>query len=251
MQFLQDFIVPAPTQGNLNDASGSQVNETQDEVMTEVEIEQTTSNDESDADVTVASLRVKTPLSHEASTSRSQSLLSTSRPSSEASVVSEAKRRILQKRNAPNLNHEYLQLQKKKVTLLEKEINRGDQPESADLHFFRSLLPYMEHLSLFDKLELRTSIQQLIFKKFQETMTQQQPSVQQKQQVVTPQQPPVRQKLQSDSCPRRPCHLQRESQYDETLTYQELLPVPQNENSNYPNKDTQEEEFNASFHFGF
>lgn len=113
MQFLQDFIVPAPTQGNLNNASGSQVNETQHEEMTEVEMEHSTSNDESDADVTVTSLRVETPSSHEASTSRSQSVLSTSRPSSEASVVSEAKRRILQKRKGPNLNHEYWQLQKK------------------------------------------------------------------------------------------------------------------------------------------
>lgn len=281
MQFLRDFTTPAPTHGNLYDASRSQVNETQDDSeITDDEIEHNTNNDESDADVAMnTSSLVATPSSHvesvsrrrqsEASTSRSQSQLSTSRPSSNASVGSEfVQRRIPQKRNAQNLNHEYLELQKKKVTLLEKEVNRGDEPESADLHFFRSLLPYMESLSLFDKLELRSSIQQLVFDKFKETMTQQQPPVRQKQQSVTQQQPPVQQKQQSVTqqqppmqqklqiFPRKPLQLQSESQYDETLTYQELspchpsqqpLPLPQYENNYYPR--TTQEEFNANSNF--
>ncbi|CAH1102269.1 unnamed protein product [Psylliodes chrysocephalus] len=55
MQFLRDYTTPAPTQGNLNDTRHSQVNETQQDASenTDDEIEHSTSNDESDADVTM------------------------------------------------------------------------------------------------------------------------------------------------------------------------------------------------------
>lgn len=244
LQFLTDYTSPAPTQGNLNDTRRSTISETQsDSEIYYDEIDHSTSNDENDADVTMnTSLQVTTPSEYaesasrrrqsEASTSRSHSQLSSSRPSSSASVGSEVlQRRIPQKRNSQNLNQQYLELQKKKVTLLEKEVNRGDEQESADLQFFRSLLPYMERLSLVDKLELRSTIQQLVFDKFKETMiqpvsvqqtkqpTQRQPRVpaQPKKQPVTQRQPPEQQNQE---------FLQSQSPLlDETPTYHELLPI--------------------------
>lgn len=248
MQFLRDYTRPAQTQGNLNDARRSQVDETQrdDNEITDDEIENISgSNHESDADdVTLHTPSVVTPLplrrrQSQASSSRSQSQMSTSRPSSTASVRSEFEpRRISEKRKTQNINQQYLELQKKKVTLLEKEVNRGEEPDSADLHFFKSLLPYMESMSLFDKLELRSKIQQLVFDTFKETVNQKQPE-QQKQQFVTPQQPLVQQTQPSDE--------PFLSEYDETLTYHELLPCQPSQQSlphNYCSMHT-EEEFNA------
>lgn len=48
------------------------------------------------------------------------------------------------------------------------KLHQDGDKESADLQFFKSLLPYMESFELFDRLEIRNKIQTLILEKYKE-----------------------------------------------------------------------------------
>lgn len=90
-----------------------------------------------------------------------------------------------QKRKRKDSCDQGLELQKKKLYLLEKVIESSkDNSETADLQFLKSLLPYMECLPLLDKLEVRTSIQHVVFEKFKEFTSRQKLEVQSQQQLL-------------------------------------------------------------------
>lgn len=192
MKFLLDFMSPAPTEGNLN--VRSQDEETQEASYDIYDDENTfRSNNESDTDSVLDT--TTRPQSQASTSSRAYSQASTpsqsqsqasSRHSNNASVARQflTNSRFSRKRKTDNFNEELLDIQKKKVDLLEKEVNSSKEVESSDLQFFRSLLPYMDHLTLLDKLELRSSIQGLVLEKFKKAINEQRPpSVQSNQQL--------------------------------------------------------------------
>lgn len=87
------------------------------------------------------------------------------RPSSSASTSSITSRQ--QKGNRKRLcdvrEERFLQIENKKLELLAQNLMHDEgKSESEELHFFKSLIPYMEKLSPIHRLKVRNKIQQVI-----------------------------------------------------------------------------------------
>ncbi|XP_063227164.1 uncharacterized protein LOC134537204 [Bacillus rossius redtenbacheri] len=63
---------------------------------------------------------------------------------------------------------ELIEIEKKKIALLEKEINTTEDP---DLNFFKSLLPYMHCFNGLQKLRVRAAIQEIVTREYEATQS--------------------------------------------------------------------------------
>lgn len=63
---------------------------------------------------------------------------------------------------------EFLSVEKRKVALLEKEVNMDSNP---DLQFFKSLIPYMANFNPIQKLRIRSKIQDIILQEHEKAST--------------------------------------------------------------------------------
>lgn len=138
MWFIKDTIAPSPTEGNLDTQS------------TYADCEE---NDE-DSENTVVGSDIE-PIVSPALTTPSHT---GSRPNSSSTSTSQNYRK---KRAAEQSDiDKYLDMEKQKI-----EILRGEQNKDAanpDYHFLMSLLPYFQQFEPLEKMELRTTIQNVI-----------------------------------------------------------------------------------------
>lgn len=137
MMFIKDTIAPSPTEGNLDSQSTSGDCEENDEGL---EYTVTDSDKES-----IASPALTTPARTD------------SRPNSRSTNTSQNYRK---KKAAESDIDKYLDMERQKLEILRGEQNRDSA--NPDYHFLMSLLPYFQQFEPLEKMELRTTIQNVI-----------------------------------------------------------------------------------------
>ncbi|XP_013198613.1 transcription factor Adf-1-like [Amyelois transitella] len=168
LRFLQDEVVPNVTEGNLSrpEVSNQISNdsfETED-ISGENSQEDTTGHNEESSiypQQPSTSSQEAPVSSQEASTS----LQEISTPPREAS----ASQRSRKKRTANDIRTEFLELERKRIRLLENDLSNQSRNEASrnenksdDYYFFMSLLPQMEKFTPFQKFRVRQKINQAL-----------------------------------------------------------------------------------------
>ncbi|XP_055909035.1 uncharacterized protein LOC129943767 [Eupeodes corollae] len=145
MAFTRQTIEPDPTEGNLREPESYSM--AQNRFFAE-----TISDLLEEEDVTLSSVN----------------MLTNSTPSTSTSCPQNVRKNKNKRASTYNLESEFLELEKERLQILKKEVAKKEE-DSDDLQFFKSLLPFMAQFNNFEKLEIRTDIQNIILDKLKNT----------------------------------------------------------------------------------
>lgn len=168
LRFLRDEVVPNITEGNLSSTEVSnQISNDSfeiEDISEESSQENTTGHDEESSiypQQTSTSSQEAPVSSLEAATSSQE----TSTPSREASTSQRSRK----KKTANDIRTEFLELERKRIRLLENDLSNQNRNEasrhenkSEDYYFFMSLLPQMEKFTPVQKFRVRQKINQAL-----------------------------------------------------------------------------------------
>nr|XP_049694242.1 transcription factor Adf-1-like [Helicoverpa armigera] len=154
LRFLHDEIVPNITEGNL----------------TSTEVSNQISNDSFEIeDISEESSQENTTGHDEESSIYSQQTSTSSQETSTASREASTSQRSRKNKTANDIRTEFLELERKKIRLLENDLSNQSRNEasrhenkSEDYYFFMSLLPHMEKFTPVQKLRVRQKINQAL-----------------------------------------------------------------------------------------
>ncbi|KAG5888912.1 hypothetical protein JTB14_006055 [Gonioctena quinquepunctata] len=150
---LKDQVTPALKYGNLPTLEQSQ----EDVMHSDIEDDRTDTQLAIDPCVVASPPSISTASTH----SREESPSSASASTTVSQKGKDNKKRLCDVRD-----EKFLEIENKKLLLLAQNLKHDDaMPDSEELNFFKSLIPYLEKIKPIQKLKVRNKIQQVILDK--------------------------------------------------------------------------------------